>query len=418
MVLTGHAQVSPVRSYLRRLETPVTGWAERPIDAVPHYGAASLIVRYLGFRAGGNDRLRALFQVPGVSTQVVDRYLATPVADLPAGTPPRPATFDDLFADFITALALDDPSVGDGRFAFGREPILPEKPATAHRLAPTADVPAEFRGELAPYGAHLIEVALPTGSRSAVEITIDGNAATRAIGSAPATGESSFWWGYPADEVDATLTHSIDLRGATSAILTFDAWYHLEEDYDYAGVAVSSDGGCTWRAIAGTGTTDANPIGQNPGHAWTGRSGGNQSPRWVPVSFDLGDATGRVALVRIFQINDQAFHRAGLAVTNLRITTGTGTVTATSESAWLPRGFVETTNRVAVEWAARAIVTGAGRSQVESIAVRRGTDGRAVGTLVLQADALPEGARVWVVVSPMAPATLEPADYRVTATRR
>jgi hypothetical protein len=415
MVLTGHAQASPVRSYLRRLETPVTGWAERPIDAVPHYGAASLIVRYLGFRAGGNDRLRAIIRTPGVSTQVVDRYLSTPAPELPTGHPPRPSTFDDLFADFITATALDDPRVVDGRFAFGKDPILSEKPAPAERLDASTRFSAVAQGQLPPYGTRLIEVAVPSTVTADLELAVDGNGTTRAIGASP-PGDGSFWWGYPADDVDATLTQTIDLRGEANASLDLDAWYDLEQDYDHAGVAISVDGGCTWRPIPGTGTTDANPIGQNPGHAWTGGSGG-ESPRWIPARFDLAAAAGRVARVRIFQINDQAFHRSGLAVSNMRIVTGSG-AQLPANADWQPRGFILTANHVAVEWASRAVVVGPTGTQVESVTMRRGPDGRARGSLVLPAAAITGGAKISILVSPMAPATLEPTDYRVTATLR
>ena len=416
MVLTGHGQASPVRSYLRRLETPVTGWAERPIDAVPHYGAASLIVRYLGFRAGGNDRLRAIIRAPGVSTQVVDRYLSTPAPDMPVGHPPRPSTFDDLFADFITATVLDDPRLADGRYAFGRDPILSEKPAPSERLDVSIGSSVVAQGELPPYGTRLVEVAVPATASADLEFAIDGNATTRAISVSP-PGDGSFWWGYPADEVDATLTRTVNLSGESAAWLDFDAWYDLEQDYDHAGVAISVDGGCTWRAIPGTGTTDVNPIGQNPGHAWTGRSGGSPTAQWTPVRFDLGAATGRVAMVRSFQVNDQAFHRAGLAVTNLRVTTGGGAVSLPGTD-WNSRGFIQTGNQVAVEWAARVIVAGASGTRVEPIAMRRGADGRARGTLLLPAEAISNGARVTLVLSPMAPATQLPTDYRVTATLR
>ena len=419
MILTGHAQVSPVRSYLRRLDTPVTGWAERPVDAVPHYGAASLIVQYLGFRVGGNDRLRAVIQTPGVSTQVVDRYLSIPTVDMPLGAPPRPSTFDDLFADFIAATVLNDPNVGDGRFAFGHDPISIEKPSPAERLELPTGAPGETAntgGELAPYGTRLIEVAVPPRLPDALEISVDANATTRVIGESP-LGGGSFWWGYPADEVDATLTRTIDLRGESTATLEMDAWYDLEQDYDYAGVALSTDGGCTWRPIAGTDTTDANPIGQNPGHAWTGRSGGGAAARWSPMRFDLRNAAGHVAMIRVFQINDQAFHRAGLAVANLRISTGGGGSFA-SDADWNARGFVSTANHVAVQWAARVIVTEGGRSHVETVPIRRDMDGRSRGTLVLPASTLGDGARVMVVVSPMAPASHEPTDFRVTATSR
>ena len=486
MVLTGHAQVAPVRSYLRNLETPVTGWAERPIDAVPHYGAASLIMRYLGYRIGGNDRLRAVIETPGVSTQVIDRYLAAtwaapvdaPLSDTGVkGTaapspkpPPPPTTFDDLFTDFIAATALDDPRVGDGRFAFGREPILTDKPAPSERLDMSSSVTDErvttvqTEGTLAPYGTRLIEIAGRSRAdhkAARVEIQVDGNATTKAISESP-PGDGVFWWGYPADEVFASLTRTVDLRSGPTELspaLEFDAWYDLEQDYDYAGVAISIDGGCSWRAIAGTGTTDTNPIGQNPGNAWTGRSGGGVSAKWTPVRFDLRSAWGHLALIRIFQINDQSFHRSGLAVTNLRVTTdaeplaransnlssgstananqagrleqGFGEEASPATGAgtgvdWQARGFIATANRVAVTWAVQAIISGGsedrpssvgvGQTRVETIPMRLHSDSRSRGTLVVPAAAASNDTKITVALSPMAPATGERTDYRLTVT--
>ncbi len=416
MALAGHPQTAPVRSYLHRLETPVTGWAIRPSDAVPHYGAASLIVRYLGFRAGGNDRLRAIIETSGTSTQVIDRYFAGPVPARPPGTPAAPSTFDDLFADFLVATVLDDPGIGDGRFAFDHLPTLAERGAPSERMVVgDAIAPATASGALAPYGARVLEV-VPTGPPDGgdLELRIDGDATARAVADEP-PGGGNFWWAYPADEVNATLSLVVDLRGAAMPALEFDAAWDLEADYDHAGVALSLDGGCTWRTVAGTGTTEANPVGQNPGHALTGRSGDGSAPQWLPMRFDLAAAAGKVAQVRVFQVTDQAFHGPGLAITNLRMT-GRGASTGT-DAGWRSLGFVETTNAVSVEWASRAIVEGTGATRVEVIPMARGADGRASGTLVVP-DFGRTVTRVIVAISPMVPATQLPVDFRVTATRR
>lgn len=418
MHLTGHALAAPIRAYVRKIETPVTGWAERPGAAVPHYGAAALVVRYLAFRAGGPDRLRAIIQTPGVSTQVVDRYLSVPTADLPRGIPPRPSSFDDLFGDFIVATLLDDPRVADGRYAFGPDPTLADKPSAPERIVVDIGNAETREGTLRPYGTRVVEFAARAGAD--LELTVEGGAMTRAI-PADVPGGATVWWAYPADEVDATLTRTLDLRGdASPATLEFDAWHDLEADYDYAGVALSVDGGCSWRTVAGTGTTDANPVGQNPGQALTGRSGGGDEARWVPMRFDLAEATGTLATVRLFQVTDQAFHGAGLAVANVRVRTSAGTIegpTGATFDPWEVRGFIETGNRVAVEWAARAVVARPAGTRVEAIPVRRGTDGRATGTLTVPGSER-GAAPVTVLVAPMAPGTQQPVDFRVTAVAR
>ena len=58
----------------------------------------------------------------------------------------------------------------------------------------------------------------------------------------PASGSYEYWGGQE-DETDTNMVTDVDLTGKTSAKLTFDAWYDIEEQWDFAFVQVSTDNG-------------------------------------------------------------------------------------------------------------------------------------------------------------------------------
>ena len=57
------------------------------------------------------------------------------------------------------------------------------------------------------------------------------------------------WWTGNADDLNSTLTRSIDLTGLNSATLLADAWYQIEAGYDYLYVEYSTDNGDTWTQV-------------------------------------------------------------------------------------------------------------------------------------------------------------------------
>ena len=58
-------------------------------------------------------------------------------------------------------------------------------------------------------------------------------------------------WSNKGDDIDTTLTYSVDLTQATDPVLTFSTWYDIEPWYDFGYVSVSADGGATWEALEG-----------------------------------------------------------------------------------------------------------------------------------------------------------------------
>jgi len=134
----------------------------------------------------------------------------------------------------------------------------------------------------------------------------------------PHSGARAFWGGR-ADLADARLTRSVDLRGRTSASLSFWTWYDVEAGWDFAFVQASTDGGATWASIPFPGTTmDHDPqakpdiVAELPG--LTGRSGG-----WVQKTVDLSAYAGQQVGLRFRYMTDWGTTGGGFFVDDVAI---------------------------------------------------------------------------------------------------
>jgi immune inhibitor A len=65
---------------------------------------------------------------------------------------------------------------------------------------------------------------------------------------APASG-SFAWWTSSADDLNTTLTRTLDLSAVKSATVSATAWYDIEAGYDYLHAEYSANGGANWTEI-------------------------------------------------------------------------------------------------------------------------------------------------------------------------
>jgi immune inhibitor A len=128
----------------------------------------------------------------------------------------------------------------------------------------------------------------------------------------PANGDYEYFSG-SGNNLDHSMTTTVDLTNAGTAQLTFEAWYDIEKDWDYASVQVKQ--GDTWVSIPGNLTTTSNPNGQNPGNGITGTSDG-----WVEANFDLSDYAGQKVTFKINYWTDVAVAQPGLYVDDVQVT--------------------------------------------------------------------------------------------------
>ena len=135
----------------------------------------------------------------------------------------------------------------------------------------------------------------------------------------PAGGTKEFYGG-TGDEIDHSMTTQLDLTGKTSASLSYNIWYNIEEDWDGGFVQVSEDG-TNWTSLKTSHMTDdfKNPEGYPsilaslPGY--TGSSNG-----WIKENIDLSSYAGKKIYLRFRYATDWGTELEGMFVDNVVVT--------------------------------------------------------------------------------------------------
>ncbi|MFG1954205.1 immune inhibitor A domain-containing protein [Micromonospora sp. NPDC048830] len=147
------------------------------------------------------------------------------------------------------------------------------------------------------------------------------------------------WWGGSADDLNTSLTRSLDLTGATSASITAKAWYDIEEDYDYLYAEVSTNGGTSWAQLSNS-LIDAGETGVD----------GSTSGNWVDLTYDLSAYAGQTVQFRYRYATDGGVHLAGAFLDNISLVkNGAAAWTddaETLDAAWTAKGFTRMTGTV------------------------------------------------------------------------
>lgn len=378
--------------FLRQPDTQLDAWTDLDEGAGQHYGGAFLFFEYLRQRTGGGYGFINALLDDGIDTfQELDDALRA------AGHPPA----EQILADFAAANAL----IGTGAappYAYPADLGLrePARPTSADRADPGEPLRASVHQQATRY------IELPLGGQ--YEVTFEGATATRIIPADPHSGRS-FWWSDRADGMDATLTREVDLTGVTSAALTFWTWYDIEVDFDYAYVAVSTDGGSRWATVQTPATTTEDPNGNNLGHGFTGTSGSGTSATWIQQRADLTPYAGKKILLRFEHVTDGALNEPGFAVDDIEIAEVGYRDDAEGDNAWDAKGFIRSTNVVKQRYVVQVIRFGE-RPTVDRHVVED-------GKLELSVDARADARPPVLAVIGLAPRTTETAAFEVLVTR-
>lgn len=395
--LNGFVDAGLTPLFLSNPDVQLTHWAVLS-GSGPHYGASHLFMRYLYAQYAGEAQLRPLLRADaGNNLQAF--------VELAARTRPDITSFSQIVADWAVANLIDSPAVGDGRYTYATGHSLP--PLLPFTVQPVELLPGASVGDsVAQFGADYY--ALPAGAR----VTFQG-APTVYLAAELPIGRYA-WWGGRSDDSLATLTRPFDLRGLASATLRFRAWYEIENDYDYAFVTVSTDGGATWETLAGAHTTADDPQGVNYGHGFTGVSGrpglsvqDGARGIWVEETMDLTPYAGREILLRFWQINDQAFNAPGLLIDEISIPElGYYDDVEAGDGGWQAEGFARVDGDLPQRWELRLVrIAPDGAMRVEALPTDEGGAAAA---------ALAPGERGVLVVMGATPHTSERASYEVS----
>ncbi|MFD2763725.1 immune inhibitor A domain-containing protein [Micromonospora eburnea] len=122
----------------------------------------------------------------------------------------------------------------------------------------------------------------------------------------PYEGTKQFFSGN-ADDLNNTMTRTIDLTGKSSAALTMKGRYTIEEDYDYLFFEASTDGGQTWSTLPGT----ANGTALKEISAGRFALDGSSDGQWVDVDIPLSSLAGKVVQFRLRYQTDGGLSAGG-----------------------------------------------------------------------------------------------------------
>ncbi|MFN8635214.1 MAG: immune inhibitor A [Chloroflexota bacterium] len=379
-------------SFRRRPETQLTSWSQSGSTGV-HYQAAFLFSHYL-LQRFGDAAVADLLSVPGRPPDSITAYLSRTGHGI---------TFDDLFEDWVVANLLDDPSVGDGRYAHTG---IDHQATIGATLAPDGQ-PTEM--SVSQYGAQYVEIQ---GNGRPAELSFEGSTSVRLVG-ADALSGASVWWSNRADGMDSTLTRAFDLRGLSTATLRFNLWYDTERDFDYLYVMASTDGGARWQVLHGAKAEDANPAGNAVGPGYSGKSGSGgqgEDAQWISDTVDLTPLVGSEVLIRFEYVTDQGYNAQGALLDDVEVPELGFRDDAESDAGWTAEGFLRSDNVIPQTWSLQLVERlRGGETRVRPLPVD--ADGRLTERLPSPGG---DVERTVLVVSGLAPRTLEPAPFRVT----
>jgi hypothetical protein len=362
-------------------------WPDSSPSVGRHYAVAHRFFRYLTQHYGGLGNLTLLLQEPQDSAAGVEAYLRR------LNTP---ATFKDVFGAWSVANLLG--SRGPGFYGY-REPVAPITPG--HTLRGSGSL----EGAVQPFATAYIRLEpAPGSSRGAATLQFRGQPNTPLLPTRPPSG-SRCWWSNRGDSIHSRLTRELDLRGVSSGALEFQAWYAIEEAWDYAYVTVSADGGRSWQALPGTHTVAENPLGNSYGPGLTGAS-----PGWVRERMDLTPYAGNRVLLSFEYVTDDAVNLDGLCVDDIAVPEIGFRDDAEGDAGWAADGFVRTDNTLAQEYQLYVVeLPRNGEPRVRPVPL--GPDNTA--ELHLEGFGSELEAAV-AVISSVTPATSQPAAFTLT----
>lgn len=349
--LNGLPTAQVERAYLNAPQTPlIGGWsgARHSGDSAAHDGAAYAFMDYFYQRYGGDAALRAYMSSDKPATQAFDQALAR------RGSKDR---FDDVFRQFLLANLLNDPRIAGGAYAytdFPGERARLTGHTSAYPFAPTTATLPEYGAAYYDLNASRTTQARPR----TLNVTFSGAPLTSITPNTPYPGASDEWWSNSADNMDSTLTRTVDLTSAPlgPVTLTFDAWYNLEAGADYTYSEVSTDNGATWTPLPMTTSTTSDPNGENLGDGVTGVSGGGAQPQWTPETVDLTAYRGRRIQLRFETVTDDAVHLPGFTLDNLSIPAIGLADDMSADNGWTAQGWLRTNNVLPQRWMVNAVV--------------------------------------------------------------
>jgi hypothetical protein len=385
--LVGIMNQDYLTSFFEEPDVQLTDFEYDGAEVNAHYGAAFLFFAYYLDRFG-EAATRDLVSQQENGTRSIDQVVSTI----------EPATgFVDFFQQWLVANYLDH--IDNGQDIYGYRDIdLPEiEPAEIIDRFPTVG-----QSTVRQFGADYLVVR----NQEPVTMLFTGTQKVPLIGTDPESGRF-IWSSHPSDNSDLRLYREIDLSQVDKATLTFSTWFELEEGWDYAYVTVSADNGNSWQALEASSSTHSDPQGNSYGPAYTGVSGGGDTPIWLEETVDLSEYAGQKILLQFETINDDTINYQGFVVDDIAIPElGFFDDVEEGSGEWQADGFVRHANILPQEFLVQAILFDGSSPEIIRLELDPGQLGR--WELPLDEDV----TEAVIIISATAPVTTHPAGYR------
>ena len=312
----------------------LTDWPNDPNATTPHYGASFMFMTYFLDRFG-EEATKTLVNHAANGMDSVDQTLSEIDARHPFTG--ESLNTDDVFQDWVIANYLMDGSVEDGRFYYHNYPGAPQAYETETLACPQEQI----NRSVSQYGTDYIALGCDPGQYN---LHFEGATATGLLPADAYSGKMSFW-SNKGDESDMTLTREFDFTGVSGPIdMTYQTWYDLEADYDYAYVLASTDGQ-TWQILNTPSCTTEDPSGNSYGCGYNALSGGGSSAQWIQELVDLSPYAGQKVQVRFEYVTDAAVNGEGLQVDDISVPAlNYFTDFESDNGGWEPAGFARVEN--------------------------------------------------------------------------
>lgn len=337
--------------FMRNPDLQLNDWPDDSNATTAHYGASFLFVTYFLDRFG-EEATKAVVAHPDNGLDSIDAVLA----DLGEVDPltGQPITAEDLILDWTLANFIQDPAVGDGRYAYGIYPDAPQASVSEY----FSDCSGAWEtGSVRQFGADYIHLSCD----GPVTLRFEGTHEIGVLPEDPYSGKYAVW-SNKGDESNMTLTRTFNLTPITDPVeMTFRMWFDLETDYDYLYLTASTDGGKTWEIIKTPSCTYDNPSGNSYGCGYNGETGG-----WVEETVDLTAYTGREVMVRFEYVTDAAVNGEGFLLDDISIPAiGYSTDFETGLDGWEAEGWVRIQNRLPQRYSLALIIEKDGQTSVQ-----------------------------------------------------
>lgn len=386
-VLVGlpESTISRANDFLRNPDQQLNSWPDEGTG--PYYGQGYLFNQYL-FNRLGAAAYREWATSPANGFVALDQVAAANGLDVQAL---------GLWRDWLVSLvAHTDPNVPP-RFDYG-ELALETAVST-----PILTLPYSTETTVHQFAADYYE--LPINGGYTVEFT--GEATVSLLGAEPFAGER-MWLSQRANYSNPRLTRRLDLRGLSSATLTYAVYVDLEAGYDFGYVSVSRDNGRSWQGLVADHMQGLAEADDPAAAALTDRFYTGRQRSWTQEVVDLTPFAGQEILLRFEVVTDPIKTFGGLALDNIAISElGFLDDAETLAEGWQAEGFVRVAGRLLQPWQVQAVLfTADGVSVLPVLAV-----GGKTAVFTIPADTYTRPPVLIVAAS--APQTLELANYSI-----